>query len=100
MTISEAISELENHSAVASAGAGPTDIGKIPCFQVVLDSANYLNDKTGSELENIVYEKTKDLFSTNGDIVVQYSGEYMEDTNDPVFWIFVYQNLGRISVVG
>lgn len=99
--ISKTSNKLEKLDFVKEAGAAPTDIGNIPCFQVKLTHGAEMNDKNQKTVENTV--KTGMEGSWEGEIIIQSSKEIIDESTNselPCFWVFVYGSLAEITING
>lgn len=99
--ISQTSDKLQSLEFVTDAGAAPTDVGQIPCFQVKLTHGAEMNDTNQREVERIVEEGMGSEF--DGELVVQSSKEVIDeglDTEIYCFWVFVYGSLDQINVGG
>lgn len=91
-------SQLESLEFVTEAGAGPTDIGNLPCWQVYIESAVYLDEHHENKIESAVYELGVDT-----DTVVIISKDIIgEGTPDEkyCFWVMLLTPFDEISVGG
>lgn len=86
--ISSTIEELE---FVNSAGAAPTDIGNIPCFQVKVEAID-LTDKNKDCVTEIVRETAGKSPHNDADLQVIASKEVSGDLC--CFWVLLYDSFG------
>lgn len=95
MSIKTASRRLEALSCTARAGAAPTDVGRITCFQVFVHSAAELTDDNRERVTDVVRSELCD--AVEGNLRVTASRDVVDEgTPDEAwcFWVYAYGSFG------